>query len=156
MCDMTIINNIGNTHITWHSWCVQILLWWLKWPWLCSHGNPSVLSSMELEPGSLRKTPLGLCINCPLFWPFLTKTEFCQHTTPQYKLSQKSIQWELSCFMWTGRRMDGQTDKTKLVDASRNVCQNMPRNYKPGNDMKLYLVLGCFWVMKICLGCNVV
>jgi hypothetical protein len=34
--------------------------------------------------------------------------------TPQYNLSQKSVQWEQGCFM--------QTDMTKLMDEFRNFC----------------------------------
>jgi hypothetical protein len=41
-----------------------------------------------------------------------------------YQISRKSVQWELSCSIWT----DGRTDMTELIDAYRKF-PNAPKNW---------------------------
>jgi len=40
----------------------------------------------------------------------------------KYQISSKSVQWEPSCFMWTDRQTERQTDTTKLTVAFPNFA----------------------------------
>jgi len=53
-------------------------------------------------------------------------TDFFKNT--QYKVSQKSAQWELSCSLWVERWTDGQTDTWELIATSCSNCRYMPKN----------------------------
>ena len=62
----------------------------------------------------------------------LMKLEFSRHVFEKYsnvKISWKSVQWELSCYIWMGRRIDRKTGMKKLTVAFRNFA-NAPKNHK--------------------------
>ena len=105
----------------WIKMCV--LTFFTTFVWNISHSKKNLArNSINVRRSSRQVTIVIVRIQWNLNFFFT-----CFEKILKYKISWKSIQWELSCFMW----MDGHTDIMKVIVAFCSFI-NMPKNeWKP-------------------------